>query len=256
MPATRTPIEKLPRNASAWTEAPEAWVADLSGPGKMLHRTTVVAAPHGGITTHAQTVCGGYLTRANLYFDPPADLDECDACLMDNTVYHVAYMYRDTDGRYLYAGYSSGLVERIGKHRRESPWWRPDLVLTYEVFDSEVEARAAETAAIRKYWPRYNLAAKGGGPRENAPKATLHVHYDVLVRLVAERLEVPADSVGTGLCADFLGVNRSTCYRISVDREYVVSSSLVAQVMTIFGGIPEGVFEARLPTARHLSVVA
>ncbi len=164
---------------------------------------------------------------------------------MHDTVYHVVYVLRTLSGRCEYVGYSGELWDRMNKHRRESEWWTGDLSVTWTVYDTEIEARAAEAETIRELSPTYNVVANGGGPKSRSKKATVHVRAEVLTGLVSRALGIPAAELTNRQCGAFLGVDTTTCYRIRNDRDCVVSSSFVAQVMVLFGGIPEGLFEAR-----------
>lgn len=245
MRRVRSSTAKLPRTDPSWTAPRQSWVRHLGAPTKILHRPTLIAAPDGSAKNHAITVCDNYLSRAALYFTPPDDIDLCDACLMGDTVYHVVYVVRSTDNLCQYVGYSADLVQRIGKHQRESPWWDSSLTIIYTVYDNEIAARRAESAAILRLKPVHNRTHTGGGPRTNSRKATLHVCVPALLDLIARDLDTPAAGISNAIAADFLGVDVSTVYRLRNDPEYVVSSSFVAQVMTVFGGIPAGLFEAR-----------
>jgi hypothetical protein len=248
--------KKLLRSDPAWHRIPQTWAMNMGGGSRVLHRIDVAAVPHGAANQHVITVCGTYLTRAAMRFDPPADVDECDTCLMGDTVYHVVYELRSPAGTCVYVGYSAELWDRIHKHRRESAWWTPDLTVTWTTYGSEIKARSAEAAKILELDPTHNLAPNGGGPRTAARKATLHVRPATLTRLVADALGVLTDDLSNSQCAAFLGVNTSTCYRIRNDPDYVVSGSFVAQVMTIFGGIPGDLFEARQSKVPQLAIAA
>jgi len=55
----------------------------------------------------------------------------------------------------------------------------------------------------------------------------------LLLSLLANRLDMPIAKVSDAVCADFLGIARSTSYRIRSDPDYVASSSLVAQAASM-----------------------
>lgn len=246
-------ISRLSRTDPGWHQPRQTWGVGATAVKKVVHRMTAIAIPDGSDRTHGLAECGVYLRRTTLNFEAPDNIDLCDTCLMGDTVYHVVYVLRSLSGRCAYVGYSGELWDRINKHRRESEWWTPDLSVTWTTYANEVEARAAEVAAIRELDPVYNVAANGGGPKAPSKKAALHVRADVLTDIVGLALGISAAELTNRQCGAFLGVDTTTCYRIRNDRDCVVSSSFVAQVMVRFGCIPEGLFEAReLISARAL----
>jgi hypothetical protein len=238
-------ISRLSRTDPAWHQPRQTWGVGKAASKKIVHRMAAIATPEGSDGSHGLTECGNYIRRIVLYFDTPDGVDLCDACLMGETVYHLVYELRSWSGRCEYVGYSADLPDRLNKHRRESEWWMSDLEVSWTTYDSEVEARAAEVATIRELNPIHNVAFNGGGPRTAPKKANLHVRPAVLTRLAADALGVAPTALTNRQCAALLGVNTSTCYRIRNDPEYAVSSNFVAQVMVLFGGIPDDLFEAR-----------
>ncbi len=238
---------KLKRGDPAWRTSRFLWGTNAANGVRKCHRITAVATPNG--SAQGQTECGIILLRVAMHAEPPADVDLCDACLLGEAAFPAVYVFTDPDGKCIYVGSSVDLPARVGSHRRESPWWRPDLVLTYTTYPDERAALAAETEAIRRLKPEINQRPISGGPKLGRKRHTLHVRLDVLTDLLSEALGQPADTCPTA-CHEFLGIQQSTFWRIRHDPNYGVGSSFVASVAVAFG--PEvlpRVFEARLAQA-------
>lgn len=243
---------KLRKAHPAWRPSSAVWAVNESTSNRVAHRSTLVAPRANDPFSHVQTVCGTYLLRASLHNDPVVGIDECDACLLDDTVYHVVYICRDSRGVVLYVGYSADLPERIRKHQRGSAWWTSDTRLTYAVHESERMARSDEAEKIRTLAPLHNVNAKrGGSPRPNA-KATLHVRLEALEALLSGALNVPVANLTDAKCAAFLGINQSSYYRMRTEPDRAVGGAFVANVILVFGGIPNDLFEARASEATQL----
>ncbi len=242
MTSTRSHTVKFSRTDSAWRTCPQPWGISR----EITHRIAVIATPDGGVANHGLTECGLYLLRVRLYFEPPADANECDACLMGDTEYHVVYTYRDPSGQPIYVGSTSDLLARIQCHATESTWWVRDLTLTYTVHATEIEAREAETRAIAELKPLHNFRPRVGKRPLADSKATLHVRREVLARFVADVLGQPVGSFPDSAAAGVLGVAGNTYWRVRTDPDYTVSGGFVAQLITTFGAesLPE-LLEAR-----------
>lgn len=72
------------------------------------------------------------------------------------------YRHFDADGALLYVGVSLSAVARHVSHERFSAWFPQVKTITVEVFPTRDKALAAETRAIRKEKPRFNVA---GAPK-------------------------------------------------------------------------------------------
>jgi predicted GIY-YIG superfamily endonuclease len=70
------------------------------------------------------------------------------------------YRHYDAQGGLLYIGISSEVLRRLGEHR-QSRWYRSIALITIEPFPTWKAAQAAERAAIRAEWPRYNAETRG-----------------------------------------------------------------------------------------------
>lgn len=70
-----------------------------------------------------------------------------------------ATVYRlfDAGGVLLYVGVSLNPFARFAAHRSERSWFFDVASVTFEHFDSRVEALEAEARAIRDEGPKYNL---------------------------------------------------------------------------------------------------
>jgi excinuclease UvrABC nuclease subunit len=71
--------------------------------------------------------------------------------------FHVYRAY-NRQGVLLYVGQSIDIEGRMRTHARTSPlWWRDAARVTFEPFATREEAVAAEAAAIRSEFPRWNV---------------------------------------------------------------------------------------------------
>ncbi|MFF0409153.1 hypothetical protein ACFYUY_01790 [Kitasatospora sp. NPDC004745] len=66
------------------------------------------------------------------------------------------YRFFDARKRLLYVGVSGQLRERWPKHRRKAPWWSEADFVSVEHWSTEVDALAAERAAIAAEQPLFN----------------------------------------------------------------------------------------------------
>lgn len=240
---------KLDAGDPRWERQPKPWGVSMWGSKRHIHRITYTADVGTGFypIIHAQTACGSYLTRTALYADPVdagRSLDECDDCLMGDTVYHVVYVFRRRGGRALYVGYTADLISRIASHKRVSRWWSPDLELTYTTHSGEDEALQVEALTITELQPVHNVREQSGRTRKASSAVTLRVNCGALIQLVADGLGVPVDCLSDKQCAAYLGIAASTFSRMRADPDHAVSAGLVARVMAICGTttLPEGLF--------------
>ncbi len=239
---------KLKRTDPAWRRSRFLWGTNAGSGIRKCHRITAVATPNGA-AAQGQTECGVVLLRVAMHAEPPADAEFCDACLLGEAPFPAVYVFTEPDGKCIYVGCSVDLPARIQSHRRESLWWRQDLILTYTIHPDERAALAAETEAILRLKPEINQRAVASGPKLGTKRHTLHVRLDVLTDLLSEALGQPADTC-LAACHELLGIQQSTFWRIRHDPNYAIGSSFVAGVAAAFG--PEAmprVFEARLANA-------
>ena len=71
------------------------------------------------------------------------------------------YRYFDGEGQLLYVGVTGNNTKRQSQHRRNSFWFGEVASATFEYFDTREEALEAETTAIRREKPKYNIAKHG-----------------------------------------------------------------------------------------------
>jgi predicted GIY-YIG superfamily endonuclease len=67
------------------------------------------------------------------------------------------YRHWDTEGRLLYVGISTDVINRLQGHRSCSLWYEQIHVVEVEHFATRQEALAAETAAIKAEKPLFNV---------------------------------------------------------------------------------------------------
>lgn len=81
---------------------------------------------------------------------------------MDNSNPNITlYRYFDSDGRLLYVGITGDNTKRQSQHRRNSFWFGEIASATFEHFDNRKKADDAESEAITKEKPMYNIAKRG-----------------------------------------------------------------------------------------------
>ena len=70
-----------------------------------------------------------------------------------------AYVYRayNADGALLYVGCTVDPASRMRNHYLNTEWWFAAKRFTFEHFDTEADAKAAEVAAIQTEFPRWNV---------------------------------------------------------------------------------------------------
>lgn len=71
------------------------------------------------------------------------------------------YRYFDSEGRLLYVGITGDNTKRQSQHRRNSFWFGEIVSATFEHFDDRDAADEAESNAITKEKPMYNIAKRG-----------------------------------------------------------------------------------------------
>lgn len=114
-----------------------------------------------GITNLAASwLCGGSSVDAVALHD---EVVECVGCRIAAAVPQgpVVYFAWDADDDLLYVGSTIQAATRIRTHARSAEWWSEVARLSFDEYDTEVEVRRAEAAAIRKNPGLYN---KGGVP--------------------------------------------------------------------------------------------
>lgn len=71
------------------------------------------------------------------------------------------YRYFDSEGRLLYVGITGDNTKRQSQHRRNSFWFGEIASATFDHFDDREQADKAESDAIIKEKPMYNIAKRG-----------------------------------------------------------------------------------------------
>ncbi|MEW2225730.1 GntR family transcriptional regulator [Streptomyces sp. NPDC007044] len=136
------------------------------------------------------------------------------------------YRLFDTEGRLLYAGISDDPDRRWRQHADDKSWWPQVASKTVEWFDTEPEARAAETAAIKTELPVHNKSNAASPMSLSATWQQAEVERSYakgapsLIRQVTDvlRAEILAGYMKPGdrllsrsEMADHLGVSAMTC---------------------------------------------
>jgi predicted GIY-YIG superfamily endonuclease len=81
---------------------------------------------------------------------------------MDKSIQKITlYRYFDSDDRLLYVGITGDNTKRQSQHRRNSFWFGEIVSATFEHFDNREDADEAESNAITKEKPMYNIAKRG-----------------------------------------------------------------------------------------------
>ena len=81
---------------------------------------------------------------------------------MDNSSQKITlYRYFDSEGLLLYVGITGDNTKRQSAHKRSSFWFGEICSATFEHFDTRTEAEQAETNAITREKPMYNIAKRG-----------------------------------------------------------------------------------------------
>lgn len=73
---------------------------------------------------------------------------------------HHLYRHFSTSGELLYVGVSLAAVNRLAQHRHHSHWYTQIARVEIESFATRELALEAETAAIRKENPKFNIAQR------------------------------------------------------------------------------------------------
>lgn len=99
-------------------------------------------------TLAVRWLCGGSTVDAGLVNDEPEP--DCVNCRLTAAVPSrpVVYYAWDADGELLYVGSSVKVATRIKGHMSQTPWWGGVRRLTFTEYDTELEVRRAELAAI------------------------------------------------------------------------------------------------------------
>lgn len=110
--------------------------------------------------------CGRIYDRFATSVFEPDGVALCDDCVLIDMRQHTVYRFFDAADQLLYVGYTVDPIERFSRHSKpyseSTRWWPLQHHYTLVTFDSEADARAAETRAIRLERPLYNRA---GVPR-------------------------------------------------------------------------------------------
>lgn len=236
----RSTLQKLGARDPAWGPSAHLWGVGTMGVTRKMHRISRTAVAADG-RTHARTECGSYLTRVAFHDNVVDDIDECDDCLMGGLRIHVAYLYEDTEGTPIYAGYSGNLPKRIGDHRRYSSWWTPDLRLSYTIYPTEAEALAAETELVLTRGPQRNRRASTGRPSKVGwhPTHALQVEPERLVQALADLAGVAVEALTDTEAARILGVGTNTFWRARTDPDHAISASLFVAITKMLPHIPK-----------------
>jgi len=99
------------------------------------------------------------------------------------------YLYRhfDGDGNLLYVGISINPFKRLDEHKHSSQWFDFVKNVTIEFFDNREEALRAETTAIAKEKPIYNIKKtkeKNQSNKEQEKFNRIQENKDILTRRV------------------------------------------------------------------------
>lgn len=86
----------------------------------------------------------------------------------------VIYRLYDSKRRLLYVGKTSEPVQnRLFQHWQDKPWWRHVAYASVQRFRTEAEALEAETRAILRERPKYNVAGMPRMPQQGLSSAEL-----------------------------------------------------------------------------------
>lgn len=80
------------------------------------------------------------------------------------------YRMFDAQGRLLYVGISARAAMRWEQHRGEKQWWSEVARIEVEHHEDRLAALTAETTAIRRERPRFNIAGTVGGASVSAAR--------------------------------------------------------------------------------------
>lgn len=115
------------------------------------------------------------------------------------------YRIYDGDGLLLYIGISKDFGRRWKDEARDFSWWDEHRRMTVDWYDSRKEAEAAETAAIKTEWPRYNkvhaVRERLSGPE---PILTSHGTYalsEAELRAMPVAMDIATASHALGMSA-------------------------------------------------------
>lgn len=74
------------------------------------------------------------------------------------------YRYWDTEGRLLYVGITNDPIRRRDQHSRDATWWPFASQYVVEWHHNRAAARRAESKAIRRERPMFNVVHNGSNP--------------------------------------------------------------------------------------------
>lgn len=78
---------------------------------------------------------------------------------MKNNSYHL-YRHYDKKGILLYAGMSADTLRRFMNHKAYSRWFKEVVMIKIQWFSTKAKAKKAETIAIKKENPLFNIKGK------------------------------------------------------------------------------------------------
>lgn len=174
---------------SASTSAARAWlntskrptgaqlrIVDVPSGMAIARRTGVVhyvadaaeVTAGGDTTLAAKWICGASAVDAEIVAE--GEEIACVGCKISAAVPAgpVVYFAWDADDDLLYVGSSINVAQRIRGHLSGTPWWDEVRRLTFEIHDTEGEARRAELRAIYKRPGVYNREGRRQSPQSVA----------------------------------------------------------------------------------------
>lgn len=98
------------------------------------------------------------------------------------------YRFYDADDRLLYIGISTQACARLAQHAKDKEWFPSVARASFEHYDTQAEALAAEKAAIKAERPAHNIR------HSPTPRVTRR-NGDMTVEEVAAYLRVDIDMV-------------------------------------------------------------
>jgi predicted GIY-YIG superfamily endonuclease len=121
-----------------------------------LIRAAAVVWHDNRVRLGVRTACGDVLLSTPLHPGIPDD-HFCDACLQGRVQAYAVYRAFGAADALLYVGFTGNLLSRLGQHRSSSAWFPMAVRWTYELFDDELDALNAESAAIAAENPIHNV---------------------------------------------------------------------------------------------------